>query len=291
MAGLRGIGREHAVPDEAVAVADQDGLLAEELAERHAGRDRLLARLGRSDVLEQLHHVGGREKVRPHAAAWVPEGRGNVINVQATRVRAYERVWLCVPVQSLEDFLLQGHDLGHRLDDNVAVRKVLVGQGRLDKSHVLLGLRLGQAASLDLTTPGANYILHARVEPLLLGVLEDNRKALLSAADRNPTAHQASTEDADLSNRSRWRLDARDLARHALGEEEVAQGGGLQAEEELRELPAFNLKALPEALIAARGAHACDDCLRCDHAFGSLVYRLDQSHVQRSRGDLQAGHR
>mmetsp|Transcript_130661 Transcript_130661/g.419034 ORF Transcript_130661/g.419034 Transcript_130661/m.419034 type:complete len:676 (+) Transcript_130661:390-2417(+) len=285
--GLGGVRREHAVAHKTVAIADQDGLLANHLTHGHAGGDRLLAGFGRLHVLQELHHVGRREEVRAHASARILELGGDLVDVQTAGVRADEGVRLRALVQGLKDFLLQGHDLGNGLNDDVAIHEVVVVERRLDEPHVALGLLLRQAPALDLAHPDGGDVLHAAVQPLLLGILEDDRDTLLDEADGDAAAHEPGANDADLLDGRRLRRQSRDLVGHALREEEVPQGGGLHAEEQPGELLALDLAAFLEAHGAAGCADAIDDGLGCDHALG-LLRGLVQDHVQCAAERLEA---
>mmetsp|Transcript_104411 Transcript_104411/g.300528 ORF Transcript_104411/g.300528 Transcript_104411/m.300528 type:complete len:659 (+) Transcript_104411:466-2442(+) len=286
-AGLRRIRRQHPIPHEAVAIADQDGLLVEQLPEGHACRDRLVAGLGRPDVLEELHHMRRREEVGAHAPARVLEHGGDVVDVQAAGVRADQGVGLRVLVQREEDLLLQVHDLRDGLDDEVAILELTVVQRGLDLRQILLGLRLRQATALHLAHPNARDRLHARIEPFLLRVLQHHLHALLHTTDRDAAAHQPGAQDSHLLQRSRRRLQAGDLRGHALREEEVPQGAGLHAEKQLREFPALDLQALLEAALATGRLGALDDRGRGDHALHA-VHGLVQGHLQAAGPGFEA---
>mmetsp|Transcript_73998 Transcript_73998/g.214351 ORF Transcript_73998/g.214351 Transcript_73998/m.214351 type:complete len:644 (-) Transcript_73998:445-2376(-) len=292
-ARLRGIGRDHTVPHEAIAISHKHRLLAQELPESHACGNSLVAGLRCPHILQQLHHVRRREEVRAHATARVLEYRRDLVDVQAARVRADQRVRLRVLVQGQEHLFLQGHDLRHSLYDEVTILEVLEGQGRLDHPDVALCLRLRQSPPLHLPHPNAGDALHARVKPLLLRVLQHHLQALLHATDRDAAAHQTSAQDAHLLHGRRGRLQPRHLADHLLGEEQVAQSTRLHTEQQLRELAALDLCALLEAAGAACSADATDDRRRGDHPLRS-VYRLRLRTVEPATVALEArrvGHR
>mmetsp|Transcript_85964 Transcript_85964/g.219082 ORF Transcript_85964/g.219082 Transcript_85964/m.219082 type:complete len:400 (+) Transcript_85964:91-1290(+) len=140
--GFRSVGRDHAVADEAIAIADEHGLLAEQLAHGHACSDGLFAGLCSAHILEKLHDVGWREKVRAHATGGVLERGGDFVDIEAACVRANQSARLRVLVQFQENLLLQGHDLGDGLNDEIAVGEVLKLEGWLDECNVVLGLLL-----------------------------------------------------------------------------------------------------------------------------------------------------
>ena len=56
--------REHAIADESRAIANEDSLLADELAHRHAGGNGLRRGLRNLDVLKELHDVRRAEEMR-----------------------------------------------------------------------------------------------------------------------------------------------------------------------------------------------------------------------------------
>mmetsp|Transcript_130660 Transcript_130660/g.419028 ORF Transcript_130660/g.419028 Transcript_130660/m.419028 type:complete len:342 (+) Transcript_130660:390-1415(+) len=140
--GFRSVGSDHAVADEAIAIADEHGLLAQQLAHGHACSDGLFAGLCSAHILEKLHDVGWREKVRAHATGGVLECGGDLVDIEAACVRAYQSTRLRVLVQFQEHLLLQGHDLGDGLNDEIAVGEVLKLEGWLDECNVVLGLLL-----------------------------------------------------------------------------------------------------------------------------------------------------
>mmetsp|Transcript_47463 Transcript_47463/g.141734 ORF Transcript_47463/g.141734 Transcript_47463/m.141734 type:complete len:251 (+) Transcript_47463:742-1494(+) len=220
---LRRVGRHHAVAHKAVAIANQHGLLADELAHGHAGGERPVAGLCGADVLQELHDVGRGEEVAAHDAGRVLQHRGDLVDVQAAGVRPEEGVRPAVLLQVAEDLLLELHDLGHGLNDRIDVRQVLVTDRRLDEPHEPLEIRLRDLALLSLRLPQRPDLLHAVVEPLLLRVLEDHGDALLREAHRDAPAHQPSAQDADLLQRRRGCRDAGDLGCGPLREEQVPQ--------------------------------------------------------------------
>mmetsp|Transcript_48779 Transcript_48779/g.130929 ORF Transcript_48779/g.130929 Transcript_48779/m.130929 type:complete len:400 (-) Transcript_48779:383-1582(-) len=140
--GFRSVGSDHAVADEAIAIADEHGLLAQQLAHGHACSDGLFAGLCSAHILEKLHDVGWREKVRAHAPGGVLECGGDFVDIEAACVRANQSARLRVLVQFQEHLLLQGHDLGDGLNDEIAVGEVLKLEGWLDECNVVLGLLL-----------------------------------------------------------------------------------------------------------------------------------------------------
>ncbi|MOA42661.1 hypothetical protein D3C78_1647310 [compost metagenome] len=74
--------RQHAVADESVAGPHQHGDLAQAAAHVHDGGAHVVRGGGAAHVLQQLHDVGGTEKVHPHHVLGPPGGARDSVDVQ-----------------------------------------------------------------------------------------------------------------------------------------------------------------------------------------------------------------
>mmetsp|Transcript_99703 Transcript_99703/g.259924 ORF Transcript_99703/g.259924 Transcript_99703/m.259924 type:complete len:478 (+) Transcript_99703:1219-2652(+) len=235
-----------------------------------------------SDVLEQLHNVGGREEVAAHHPRGVLQHGGDVVDVEATGVGAYEGVWAHVLLHVQEHLLLEIHDLWHRLDHHVNIGEVLVLERRLDEVYQLLELVLRNLAPLRLGPPEPLDLLEPVAQPLLLGVLQHHRHALLREAHGDAAAHQPRAQDADLLDGGWLGGEARHLLGGPFREEEVLQRLRLQAKHEFGELLRLHLEPVPEAvLVGACSPQALHDGLGRHHPGRSLV-RHDERLIQRT---------
>ena len=85
------VGTEHAVADEAAAVAHQHADLAQLLRELHAGGDHFLGCLLAAHDFKQPHHVGRTEEVRADDRVGPRGGRGDFIDVERRGVAGEDR--------------------------------------------------------------------------------------------------------------------------------------------------------------------------------------------------------
>ncbi len=102
--------------------------------------------------------------------------------------------------QLLEDLFLQLHSLWHGFDDYVSVLESLVGEGRLDKIHLLrhrglVHLALVHSSLIDLPNPG-----YSLVQQLLVNILQDDGQARIGddlgdLGTHETCAHHSSFED------------------------------------------------------------------------------------------------
>mmetsp|Transcript_56352 Transcript_56352/g.123234 ORF Transcript_56352/g.123234 Transcript_56352/m.123234 type:complete len:330 (+) Transcript_56352:234-1223(+) len=235
------IRRQHAIAHEAIAVADHHSFLANDLGHLHAGGEGLDGGFAGANVLQKLHDIGRREEVGTHDSARILQDSGDVVDVQAAGVGANEAIWLGVGLDVQKALLLQIHNLGYSLDDHVHILEVCKVQGRLQQAVVLLIFLLAQLALLQASRPEGVDLLDAAVQPFLLGILQNHWNTLLNKAHCDASTHQARAQDANLLQRQRLLVHARDLLSQALGEEQMPQGGALHREDQLGELFLFDL--------------------------------------------------
>ena len=144
------------------------GILPIFLAERHHRGDDVLGGRLAAHVLQQLHDVGRREEVHADDVAGPLGVAGDLVDVQARGVGRQHRARLGDRVELLEDAFLHFHGLEHRLDDDVGVLEVVVGERGRDQRHALVDvLGLHAAALGGVLVVGADG-LQAAVERFLL---------------------------------------------------------------------------------------------------------------------------
>ena len=91
--------------------------------------------------------------------------------------------------------------LGDRLDHQVAIGEIRVVEGRGDAPAHGVRLRLLHLALLDRAGELLLDLRHALVERLLIDLPHHHVPARLRADLRDPVAHQAAAQDADLADR------------------------------------------------------------------------------------------
>ena len=172
---------------------------------------------------EQLHHVGGAEKVQAqHIARALGRGR-DLVDVEIAGVRREDRALLHHLVQLAEDVLLDVHTLVHRLDHQIAVGEVAVFERWRQQAHRLLDLIGGHAAFLRGRFVVFAHRAGAPVERVLLHLEDGDGDACGQKVHRDPAAHRARADDADLLDVDQRGVGGNvvDLVRGALGEEIV----------------------------------------------------------------------
>ncbi len=138
---FRAVEHEHAVADEAVAVAGEHRDLAERLAERHDGSERLPGSGAAAHVLQQLHDVRRTEEVRADHLLRPPRRLRDGVDVERRGVGRQNGMRRAHLVQPREDLLLDAQVLEHRLDDDVRLRERRVVGDAADERLRLLGAR------------------------------------------------------------------------------------------------------------------------------------------------------
>ncbi len=110
---------EHAIADEAAAIAHQHANLAELLRKLHAGGDHVLAGFLAAHDFEQSHHVGRAEEVRADHRLRARSGGGDFVDAQRGSIASENRSRLADAVELAEDFLLERHAFEDRFDHHV----------------------------------------------------------------------------------------------------------------------------------------------------------------------------
>ena len=142
-----GAAGEHAVADEAEAIADGDGDLAEALADCGGGGDDFGAGLGAADDFEQAHDVGGAEEVHAEDVAGAGGGGGDLVDVEIAGVGGEDGAGFGEGVELAEDVLLDGHFLEDGFDDDVGAGEVGEADLAGDAGEAGFGFGLGDAAA------------------------------------------------------------------------------------------------------------------------------------------------
>ena len=151
--------------------------------------------------------------------------RGNLVDVERRGVGGENCPGFGDGVELGEDFLLQGHVLEDRLDDDVRRSQRRIIQRGRNESETLLALFRLEAAPCDRALVVLADGGQAAIEILLAGVKNDDLNARVGEAHADASAHGTGADDADLPDRPR--LDVcpypGNPAHFALGEEQVAQ--------------------------------------------------------------------
>ncbi len=218
---------------------------------------------------------------------------GDLVDVQARGVGGQHRARLGDLVELGEDAFLHFHGLEHRLDDDVGVLEVVVGQRRRDQRHALVDvLGLHAAALGGVLVVGADR-LEPAIQRLLLHLEKRHGNAGIGEVHGDAAAHGAGADDArrlDLALRRVGR-HVEHLGRLALGEEVVALRRRLRRGQQLDEQLALALHAFVERQLDG-GLHALDDAPRRLEAAGAprdrLLGLLEQ--VGRFQGRREVAH-
>src|SRR5581483_5924007 len=196
---------DHAIADETVAHAGHDRGLFDRLRELHYGRQHVLAGLRAAHDFEQLHHVRGTEEMRAdHVLGALGEGR-DLIDVERGSVGREDRARLRDFIELLEDALLDADVFEYRLDDEVGVFDVAVGQGRLEQAQALLELLGGQLAFLHRVFVVLADGRHAPVERVLLHLEDRHGNAGVQKVHSNAAAHGTGADNGDFLDFTRRR--------------------------------------------------------------------------------------
>ncbi|MCY1231944.1 hypothetical protein D9M72_444110 [compost metagenome] len=205
--------------------------------------------------------------------------RGDLVDVERRGVRGQDGALLGDAVEFLEDLFLDADFFEHRFDDEVGVLQVVVAQRGAQKRHALLVLVLLELALLDL---GFVVLLdggNAAVERLLLHLEDLDGDARVQEVHRDAAAHGAGADHAHGLDVALGRVFGHvgNLARGALGHEQVAQGQRFGREHQRGEQASFFGHAVVE-LHLGRGLHGVDALQRrgvvlrhaADHVLGEL---------------------
>ncbi len=142
------VGMEHAIADEAAAIADQHADLAQFFRKLHAGGDHFLAGGLAAHDFEQTHHVRRTEKMCADDRRRPRSGGCDLVDVQSGSVAGQDRARLADTIEFGEDFLLQRHALEDCFDHHIRLAEIVVAQSRLNQLHPLVHELLGEATTL-----------------------------------------------------------------------------------------------------------------------------------------------
>src|SRR5690606_1714226 len=220
---------QHAIADEAIAVANQHADLADAFGQIHDRGDDFIGSLRAAHVLQQLHDVGGAEEVHADHVLRPLGGRGDLVDAERGGVGGEDSARLADLVQPGEDLLLELHILEHRLNHQVDLLEVVVGQRRPDQAHALLDLLHGDATALGGVLVVAAHHGQTTIQGFLADIHDVDRDASIGEVHGDAAAHGAGADDRrrlDLTP-GRILVDPRHASHFALGEEHVALRLGL----------------------------------------------------------------
>ena len=238
---------QHPVADEAVAVSGDDADLSQLLGDRERARDRLGRGVRAAHDLEQLHHVGRAEEMRPdHVLRALRDGRDRV-DVEGRSVRREERARARDAVEAAEHVLLDVHLFEHRFDHEIDVGGRLERGSVCDPRQPRVHLVLRQLALALCRRVVAGDDPARPFDGLGLQIDEGDPNPGVGAGHRDPGPHRAAADHRRGPHR-RGRSDAPvgELRGLALGEEQVQPRLGLLRAQQLDEPLALARQALRE---------------------------------------------
>ena len=150
----------------------------------------------------------------------------DLIDIQGRGVRGQDGARLHRGIQGLENGFLHRHVFENRLDHDIGLGQVRVGERGLDEPHALLDLLLSHAALAGGVLVVASNRGQAAIERLLLHFKQGHRNTGIDEVHGDPAAHRAGPDDGgrfDRALRGVFRHIG-DLAGCALGKECMAQG-------------------------------------------------------------------
>ena len=261
---LRHVLMDHAIADESIAHArDHRGLL-DLLGKRHRRCQHIRRRLGTAHHFEQLHDVGRTEKVQPDDILRTLSNRRDVIDIERRSVRGKNRARLHDGIELGKHLLLDAHLLEYRLDDEIRIGDVFIGQHGLEQRHARLELGDIQLALLDLAFEHFADTHHAAIERVLVEFEQAYANAGVQEVDADATAHGSRTDDRHLLYVARLGIGGqiRNTRRRTLGKENMPQCRRHSPIHELLEQPAlFRLPGI-EAVFRTE-LHRIEDGGRC----------------------------
>ena len=200
LARLGHVAGEHAVADEARAVAGHHHFLAHTLPKglgrlEHRRRSALPAH-----HFQQLHHMGRAEKMQPQHL-FGPTGHGSDgVDIQCRSVAGQDGVGLERAVQGAEDLLLERQVLVHRFDHQVGFGEVVIGRYLAHPRQASVGLGLIDTALGHLLYPSLRDHRQAGFGGAGVVVQPQHRKACTGQADNDAAAHGAGADHRRLLN-------------------------------------------------------------------------------------------
>ena len=193
-ARLEHVGMQHAVADEAVAVAGHHADLADALAEGQGGVQHGRRGVGATHDFQQLHDVRRAEEVQAEHVLRAGGDGGDGVDIQRRGVAGEDRALLHGPVQGAENFLLEFEVLVHRLDHQVDPGQFGIVAHRLDARAAQAGFAGADAALGDVLGPGVLGHLQAGLDHLRVVVQPQHRDAGAGQADDDAAAHGAGAD-------------------------------------------------------------------------------------------------
>ena len=234
---LAPVGMEHAVPNEATAVAHHHADLAQPLGKLHAAGDHLLAGGFAAHDFQKPHHIRRAEEMGPDDRFWARGSGRDFVDVEGGGIGGKDGARFAKLVKHGEDFLLQRHALEYGLDHHVHCAKFVVVKNRFDQLQALLNELLCEAPALHRIRVVLLNVGHAAIEQRLVHLLEQHRNSGVSEHHGNAAAHGARAEHRDRVHRDRGRVfgNIGDFANLALAEEQVNERLRLIGEEAIVE--------------------------------------------------------
>ncbi len=263
--GLVRVELQHAVADEAVAVAGEHRDLPEALAELHHADDCLRRAARATHILQQLHDIRWTEEMRAHDALWPGRGRGNRIDIQGRGVGREDGVRRGVGIELGENAALDLQVLERRLDNQIGACQRCVRGRAPNATEQFVHSLASQAAARH----GARVVAANRAQTFIDGLLGDIHQHYGNSgvrnAHRNAAAHRPRTDNAYGSDGHRFHVggNVRNAARLALGKEYMHERRALRTIAALVE----PLPLEPESILlraSAAGLDAVDDFPGCE---------------------------
>ncbi len=192
---LAHVGLEHAVADEARAVAGYHADLAHALAKFLGSLQHGLAGLGTANDFQQLHDVRGAEEVQAQDLLGTPGDGSDGVDIQRRGVAGENAGRLHDAVQLAEDVLLQLQVFVNRLDHQIDVFQRLVIDCLADAGAARLGLLLADPALANVVSIGVAHHTQRLFEHLGVVVQPQHLHTGVGQAHDDATAHGAGTDD------------------------------------------------------------------------------------------------
>ncbi len=264
---------QHAVADEAVAVAHQNADFLDALGQRHGCGFDFIRGLFAADDLQQLHDVGRAEEMQADHIFRAFGRGGNLVNVQGRRVGGQDCTRLTLLVQLAEDALFDIHPLEYGFDHQVHIGEIVIGERAVDQAHALFHLLHGQAAFFGGVFVVATDDGKTLVQGFLLHFRNGDRNANVGEVHGDTATHGACANNAngfDLPYRCVLGQPG-NLGNFTLGKERVDQAGTLVGFHQLTEQFALALHAVFKRRGGKGGFHRVGALERGDQTAGPLL--------------------
>src|SRR5215468_1446857 len=195
---LTAVEHEHAVADEAIAVAGEHRNLAERPAERHHGGDRLCRAMPPAHVLEELHDIRRAEEVRADHLVGAGGARSDHVDVESRGVGRENRARSSHLVELGKYPALRCEVFEHRFDDDVRLAQRLIVAHAADQPERLIRTCLREAAPLDGGTIVRADHPESALERLRRDLEQRDRNARVREVHGDATAHRPAPITAAL---------------------------------------------------------------------------------------------